>query len=283
MTRLNDFVRGRYTALLKDAPVRLRAEHWQKRFDGDRAGAVLTALRMAVSGGRQGPEEDIYACYPRKSYFDRQGFEEMLTRRDVISFDVFDTLLFRKVDKPTDVFSLIEKEAGKPGFARDRVASERQAREKKSAEKGTGEVTIDDIYRMPAMEAYGTPETLIERELSAERRVCYANPVMPGILERLRIAGKTVIVTSDMYLPCDFIRELLESAGFHGIEECFVSGDYGAGKGSGLFDAVRRYADGGSTVHIGDNFAGDVFPLRGSDITPVHYLAGGKKRKGERN
>ena len=51
----------------------------------------------------------------------------LLTSFDVISFDVFDTLLLRPYVKPTDLFLRIELDAGVKGFAEDRVAGERRA------------------------------------------------------------------------------------------------------------------------------------------------------------
>ena len=282
MTKLRHWLWDQYAALLKDASVRLRAEHYQRRYDGNRVGAALTMFRMAATGGRRLQEDDIFACYPTCKYFDRQGFEEELCGYDVISFDVFDTLLLRQVNRPKDVFSILEKEHHLPGFARDRELSEHLARETKFTAEGTYEVTIDDIYRMPAMRAYGTQDELTEMELEEEKHCCYANPAMLELFERLCLAGKSVVVTSDMYLHTEFIRELLDNCGYRGIDAYFISGDYGAGKGSGgLFSAVQEYAGGHRAVHIGDNFFGDVYPLKGSDIMPFHYLAGRKEKKGE--
>lgn len=282
MKKLKEWAGGRYAVLLRNTPIELLSEHYQRRFDGDRLGTALSTLRLAAAKGNKDSEDEIYACYPMRKQLDQRGFEDLLQEYDVISFDVFDTLLFRRVDKPADVFSLVEKEVSMPGFARDRVVSEHLARERKFAAEGTYEVTIDDIYRMPTMKAYAVREDLIGLELAAERHSCYANPSILDVFNRLCAAGKTVVATSDMYLHADFIRELLGICGYHGLDTCFVSGDYGAGKGSGeLFNAVRKCAAGRRTVHIGDNFFGDVYPLKGQDIMPVHYLTDKRKRKGE--
>ncbi len=282
MAKLRYWLRDWYAALLKNAPGRQRAEYYQRRYDGSRTGAALTFLRMAAAVGHRLPEEDIFACYPTKRILGWQEFEKELSRYDVISFDVFDTLLLRRVDKPRDVFSILEKENKLPGFARDRERAERLAREKKFTAEGTYEVTIDDIYRMPAMRAYGLQEELTWMELAAEKRCCYANPAMLDLFARLCSAGKSIVVTSDMYLHTEFIHELLESCGYRGIKACFISGDYGAGKGNGgLFSAVREYAGDRRIAHIGDSFFGDVYPLKGSGIMPFHYLAGRKGEKGE--
>lgn len=47
---------------------------------------------------------------------------------DIISFDVFDTLLFRPYIKPTDLFFHLENIYKKPGFALARIRAEECAR-----------------------------------------------------------------------------------------------------------------------------------------------------------
>ena len=45
-----------------------------------------------------------------------------------VSFDIFDTLVKRNVENPTDVFKIMEGNAGK-GFADRRIKAEREARQ----------------------------------------------------------------------------------------------------------------------------------------------------------
>ena len=68
------------------------------------------------------------AAQPKeKSYLD--DFEEKLANADVVTFDIFDTLLVRKVSHPTDAFRLIEAMLPENrGFAEERQLAERRAR-----------------------------------------------------------------------------------------------------------------------------------------------------------
>ncbi len=81
----------------------------------------------------------------------------LIAAHDLISFDVFDTLIFRKVSKPTDVFSLVKvKLLAAPeallhqrtvdAFPELRVRAERLARAEKHQRVQTREVTLDEIY-----------------------------------------------------------------------------------------------------------------------------------------
>lgn len=64
---------------------------------------------------------------------------------DIVSFDIFDTLLKRNVKEPTDVFSYMEKKYQIDGFCEKRIEAEKTARKKKNGL----EVTLKDIYTEP--------------------------------------------------------------------------------------------------------------------------------------
>ncbi|MFQ9799553.1 MAG: hypothetical protein ACLR23_12200 [Clostridia bacterium] len=76
---------------------------------------------------------------------------------DIISFDVFDTLLFRPFSNPTHVFYLAGIRLQYPDFTRIRIESEQQAGTRNEGESGTSEVTLEEIW--DAMEAEtGSPK-----------------------------------------------------------------------------------------------------------------------------
>ena len=65
-----------------------------------------------------------------------------LEKYDVVSFDIFDTLLKRNVQNPTDVFRYIEQKNNLEGFAEKRILAEINARKKKNG----NEILLSDIY-----------------------------------------------------------------------------------------------------------------------------------------
>lgn len=67
-------------------------------------------------------------------------------------------------------------------------------------------MTIDDIYAL-IEERTGIPkERGIQTELAVELQYCFANPYMRRVYDLLIDQGKTVVITSDMYLPHDTMR-----------------------------------------------------------------------------
>ncbi|MBQ1407811.1 MAG: hypothetical protein IIY88_06725, partial [Eubacterium sp.] len=218
----------------------------------------------------------------RSSDFD-EGFEgrvkEAIEKADVISFDIFDTVLHRSLPAPSDVFVMMEQGGGVPeGFAHDRVA----------AELSLVNPDIFEIYeelgrRLGLDKAEA--DRLREFEFETEKTVLKVRGPVAGLIEYARGKGKTVVLTSDMYYPEALMRELLDDTGITGYEAVFVSCDYKKNKMSGLFDEVRQFAEdfvSGSGIaegnepailHIGDNRTADKDAAKAAGMDAVHIPA----------
>lgn len=198
---------------------------------------------------------------------DADTFAGQLMKYEVISFDVFDTLLFRAVERPTDVFRLLEAEWEIMGFAKMREEAEQRAR------MGRIEVTAEDIYEILSRELCLDREEAIERELRMEEKVCYANPYLYQVFQKLKQAGKKIVAVSDMYLSGERIKRLLNACGYDGFAGIYVSCDYQKTKGSGkLQQEVQKLGCRTDTyVHIGDNQVSDIDASRRMGWDAVYY------------
>lgn len=161
------------------------------------------------------------------SSIDVASIINQIEKYDIVSFDIFDTLLKRNVKKPTDVFEYIEKKNNKTGFCEQRIAAEKRARTKKNGV----EVTLSDIYAE-------MPYDFSSEELEAEGELLIANDwILPVYKHALK--SKRVIITSDMYLPEEFICQILEREGLGGYEKLYLSSSVGKTKYSGeLFELI---------------------------------------------
>lgn len=193
---------------------------------------------------------------------------EKLCCSDIVSFDVFDTLIFRPFDSPKSVFYLVGEKLGCPDFRNIRISAEAAARKKCR----NGEAGISDIYRV-IHELTGIPaEAGMKAELETELEICCVNPFMLDVWSLVRKNGKKIIVTSDMYLPSEFIGRMLEKNGFSGYENIFVSCEHFCGKYDGsLFHKVKEQYGGLTISHVGDNYNSDVKSAEKSGISPVYY------------
>lgn len=183
---------------------------------------------------------------------------QQLMPYDVISFDIFDTAIYRKVDMPNDVFSIMAMETGQGDFINVRKTAENLARERKELAEGTREVSLSEIYDV-LEEDYGIEREVMEREIELEAEICTVNPYIFYVYKKLLDRGKTVIFTSDMYLPQSIIEKILMKNGYKKYEKLFLSNSYKLRKGDGTLQKVilKEYPD-KNIIHIGDSEIGDV-------------------------
>lgn len=175
---------------------------------------------------------------------------------DVISFDVFDTLLMRPFVRPSDLFWKMERDFDAPGFAKARIRAENRVR-RTIRQQGREEPLFDEIYaEIPRWSG------MAARELAAERACLSAVPEALVLWNEAKAMGKTVVITSDMYLPEDFIQSVLRENGFDGWDAFYLSCSRQARKGNGTL-YKRLCADFPAIsperiLHIGDNRDSDV-------------------------
>lgn len=243
------------------------------RYSGDTKKELLTIARCFLQR-RKRPTVQLFADYSASQRYSLAELQKELGKYDVISFDVFDTLLLRKTSVPADVFRLVEKETDCPGFAQRRQLAESNARLLKYRKTGSREVTFQEIYGTPPLSSTPNIHQQMLAELQAERRVCYANEALQNLMAELVQAGRQVIAVSDMYLPKTEIYELLRKNGYREIKQLYVSSEYRASKSDGrLFDVVKEELGRQKTIcHIGDNFYSDVMAQKGKITKAIHYI-----------
>jgi predicted HAD superfamily hydrolase len=209
----------------------------------------------------------------------------------VVSFDIFDTLVHRRVRAPVDVFEAVRLSVLRDRLAllnHDRLASfphqrmraEREAREILSAsEGGEGEVRFDEIYdRYEAISGCNKEfrNLLQMTELRLEKTLLFASHAGLEKYKQLRGQAHRAMFISDMYLPSDWLLSVLEDLGFPDARSVpiFVSGEYRKSKSSGaLYQLIRdKYAMSKDDrwLHVGDNPFADITNARAQGLETIH-------------
>lgn len=191
---------------------------------------------------------------------------------DLISFDIFDTLIERDVLNPKDIFYLAGLELFKDEdeaklFRERRIKAESEARKKSD----TGEVSLKDIYR-ELFAIYGINAGILrERELALEVKHCKAREEWKTLLEAFVRSGKRVVLISDMYLSSTEISQMLIECGIEGYKKLFVSQEYGCGKISGkLYREAERALGYEKCLHLhyGDSIKADFLGAMRAMVIP---------------
>lgn len=207
-----------------------------------------------------------------------ESYVNYLSGYDVISFDLFDTLIFRPFSAPGDLFFLMGEKLDFLDFKRIRMEVEALARQKKFQKDGNYEVTLSDIWRLMEQETGIRAEDGESLECQIEEALCYANPFMQRIFRELRKRNKTMMVVTDMYLPQACLDKILSGNGYEGIRRLYISSAYGQSKWDGslyrrvLADIEDEFGQKVRVVHVGDNYHSDVKMAERNKITALQYV-----------
>lgn len=183
---------------------------------------------------------------------------EKIERAEIVSFDIFDTLLCRCVMRPTDVFRLMDLSLNGKAylFSLERTKAESQLQEGSN-------YSIYDIYRRfqeNTGENDSETDRIMELEIETEKKVLKRREAMCRIFDRAIAQGKSVYLVSDMYLDEKILSGILKQLHIDGYRKLYVSTDYKSSKQEELFKIVgeRENQDGRRWLHVGDNFYSDI-------------------------
>ncbi len=174
----------------------------------------------------------------------------------MLSLDCFDTLLWRDVHAPSDLFALLD------GITPDqRIRGEAAARKRQLlAHQRSGEVTLREIYAALLPEAdTAEREARVAHEIDVEARHCHAFAPTVALMRAAKQRGMPIVVVSDTYLERDQLAGLIRAAAGDAvadlIDHIFCSCDHRAAKGEGLFDVMLRRTKvrPDRILHVGDN------------------------------
>ena len=201
---------------------------------------------------------------------------------DMVSFDVFDTLLFRLCAEPDDIFELVgehlkETVEAWPYAPVTYKWLRKEAGQRAQMKKTNGEeCSIADILaEMPFSSSF--VQLLAVAELVCEEKATYLNCRMYSFIQHLVSKNIIIVLTSDMYFSKEQILGLLVAAGVDTgvVSECFVSSEHGCCKTTGgLFHKVLASypdIDPSRVLHIGDNIYADVEGAQRAGIHAFHY------------
>jgi predicted HAD superfamily hydrolase len=169
----------------------------------------------------------------------------------MVTFDVFDTLLWRNTLFPHDAFLMFE------GMHHRLVAQARQQAERVVTiicrRLLRREPTLRDIYRLLPFD--------MEQELTIENHICIANPYCLSLVEHLVERGIDVAAVSDMYMEAEQITEILRHTGYPAIPLYSSASEQSTKFDSGklLFKVWQRHgAAPEGVIHVGDNLHADI-------------------------
>lgn len=196
---------------------------------------------------------------------------------EALSLDCFDTLIWRTTPEPSDVFCDLVPRVSRQA----RQVAEHTARERRKISHGNNEIALADIYRCAFPNGSEAEQrALIEAELAAEHRHCFAYGPCVALIRAAKQRGLKVVIVSDTYFNEAELRALIAAkAGADVlalIDKVFCSCEYGRGKTSGLFDDALEFlrVRAARVLHIGDHPVADVTFAEKHGLNSLHLEQG---------
>lgn len=231
--------------------------------------------RRMLARARVLKEDDGPTIQKLKRFIGKESIE-------IISFDLFETLVRRPLEAPADAYLLLTRKANwltdgsTPDFAQTRLDSELAARRI----AGQEEISLADIYRH-VQKRYRLSEAVVRRlmemEIELETRLAQPREIGRKAWEIAQAAGKRIIIASDMYLPEAAVTGIIAKCGYHGYHRLYLSSTLGVTKKSGgLFAEIARDLQTApkKILHIGNNKAVDIEPAQRLSLA-TFYLPDG--------
>ncbi len=226
--------------------------------------------------------KEMIPCPPKDFYFTElttpwsnryEWVKKQIISEDVkvVSFDMFDTLVVRPFYKPEDIFFYLGLYVKKllpylneKTFYDYRFVAENRARKKISLDNPTWEdVSLVEIYDEFA-KLLVVDKEIVNKIYQEEKRLevyfCKVRNAVKDLFDLAIESGKKVIVTSDMYLEIDTVREILNNNGYQKVDRIFLSSEMRSLKATGtLFNVMLSELNvkPEEVVHLGDNWNSD--------------------------
>lgn len=187
---------------------------------------------------------------------------KQLEKYDYISFDIFDTLIKRNIEKPTDIFKIVEKKYNEVSnkkicnFTQIRISCEQECRKKSKKE-----ISLEMIY-MLIEKIYSKQVAIKLKKIEEEVEINFTQRNNNNFINKVHkwaTENKKVILISDMYLSTDIIKKILKNSMIK-YDKLYVSSQIGNKKSnSSLFKYVLKdlNIDSKQIFHIGDNYNSD--------------------------
>ncbi len=208
-------------------------------------------------------------------------FLEYTKDYDIISFDLFDTLIYRRYFEYNEIKSkvfhfIVNLTDNRYNFEQVKFTYEHINNLLKDSRRiSSDEPFLIDIYKtvlsaLKVDEFYA--DTVVQYELNLEKRnLSLFDDVLP-CLEQLKEVGKKIVILSDMYFSESQIRQILSNLEIERFfDEVYVSSEYKERKyTSKLFRVI--FDDTSNVLHVGDNENNDYKQALKSKVDAIHLV-----------
>lgn len=203
----------------------------------------------------------------------------LVDEAEVVSFDVFDTLLVRPLEHPNDLFDIMEPQVK----LITRGAIDGNFRDIRQKARGWvqnstcgEEVSLEERYNAIGERfnlTQGVVQDLLELELKMELAILRPREYVASLYHYAVDQGKRVVIVSDTFFSKAFLEKALSKNGFESHELLWASSETKLLKHTGnIYPELIKYtgASPERILHIGDNSLADIQRAEEHGIQTLH-------------
>ncbi|WP_444900540.1 HAD family hydrolase [Microbulbifer sp. VAAC004] len=200
--------------------------------------------------------------------FNVENAKLAIDKAEVVSFDLFDTLVYRCLESPNDLLDLVSLDVfeGDRELSRKFSAARKASRNKIKSEGLAEEVLLKDRYQAVLSEDDWSnlelsAEELERKEFDIDIKCLDVRPSGKELFDYALSQKKIIVISTDTYYSVSFIKELLGHFNYEGYHKIFSSSEIGYTKHTGnIFPVIlsRLNLTPKEMLHIGDNKRSDV-------------------------
>lgn len=215
------------------------------------------------------------------------AFQAILNKQfDLLSLDCFDTLLYRKVTAPADLFEILSMRLQEKGLLKSHILPKAFKKVREDAEKmarldqfdkiQSGEVPLRTIWANMPVGLFTTDDRdqLLAAEIDCEFDLLRFDQNVLNLALFAQNQGLKTAILSDTYFERAHMERFLNRpSGQFTPDHLLLSSDFGTSKANGMIGVLGRLTDtpNDRILHMGDAPHADVEPCQKVGMASLYY------------
>ncbi|EOS69970.1 hypothetical protein C818_02133 [Lachnospiraceae bacterium MD308] len=207
--------------------------------------------------------------------FTKDKLMSVVKAHDVVSVDLFDTLVMRRVLFPTDIFEIVNERLKEKGtyiedFSGKRLRSEKYLSKNSAPTLVAIYQHMKDTYSLSEI----APGELAKLEWGIDCEMLVPRKEVCELLEKMSGQGKDIYIVSDTFYGREQLVKMLERCNITFFKDILASCEYGTGKTQSLFHELKERIHNKSCIHIGDDIAADIESAKRNGFAACQLYSG---------
>ena len=173
----------------------------------------------------------------------------------MISFDLFETILDRKISRPSDIYHIVSKDLNYKNYINDRINIEKKLLHETKFKYSYRHI-IEEFLLLKNYNKIKT-QKIIDKEKEIEIKLLFLRSEIFDLVKFAKKKGKKVILVSDTHHDKFYIKKILNKFKINIFDKIYLSSEIGMSKFDTDIYSFLNHKFKNDLIHIGDNYVSD--------------------------